>query len=139
MKRCSKCNKLKHEDEFSPDKYRKDGLRSWCMICNRICSKEYRKTDKAKTAHKENKLRYNYGITLDDKWQMFADQRGCCAICGKGKHIRKLYIDHNHESGKVRGLLCNRCNTGMGYVDNIELLEKMITYREKHRDANIEA
>ena len=62
---------------------------------------------------------------------MLAAQGGCCAICGTsdtGK--RKAFaVDHNHDTGKIRGLLCSNCNTGIGNLrDNVELLERAIDY-----------
>ena len=57
-------------------------------------------------------VKYLYGITPDDYNQLFQQQNGCCAICGKhqSKLKRRLDVDHDHKSGKVRGLLCNPCN-----------------------------
>ena len=57
-------------------------------------------------------LKARYGITLEDYEAMFARQGGCCVICGESGH--KLVVDHNHETGKVRALLCHHCNTMIG-------------------------
>ena len=62
----------------------------------------------------EAALRNNYGIGLDEWDEMNRCQGGCCAICGLAK---KLEVDHNHATGKVRGLLCRPCNHLVGYVD----------------------
>jgi len=72
-----------------------------------------------------------YGITLDDYNKMFAEQEGKCSICGT--HVcstgRALAVDHDHETGKVRGLLCANCNTALGkFNDDVELLKKAIDY-----------
>ncbi len=72
-----------------------------------------------------------YGITLEDYNRMFAEQNGCCAICGKHQTEldRTLAVDHCHKSGKVRKLLCIKCNAVLGLVnDNIDLLEELILY-----------
>jgi hypothetical protein len=69
------------------------------------------------------------------------EQEGLCAICGKpetaqGKHsvVKSLAVDHDHETGEIRGLLCSRCNNGIGHFgDNVELMKKAIEYLEKHR------
>lgn len=61
-------------------------------------------------------------------------QNGSCAICGKKEtESKKLVVDHNHKTGKVRGLLCHSCNTALGLVkEDIEILKKMIKYIEEN-------
>jgi len=61
---------------------------------------------------------------------MYADQFGRCAICGGVNDIdRRLSVDHNHDTGEVRGLLCNRCNRAIGLLgDSIDILESAISY-----------
>jgi hypothetical protein len=71
------------------------------------------------------------GITLEQYDEMFLKQEGKCAICGTHQSKLKLTlaVDHNHITNKVRGLLCNTCNRGIGYLhDDIELLQKSIDY-----------
>lgn len=72
-----------------------------------------------------------YGINESEYNNLLKKQNSVCAICLKeefGK-ITKLSIDHDHETGKVRGLLCRRCNTGIGmFMDNPYLLEKAVKY-----------
>jgi hypothetical protein len=63
-------------------------------------------------------LRRSYGISVDQYESMEILQLGCCAICGTtevGGHAKRLHVDHCHETGQVRGLLCNGCNLGLGY------------------------
>jgi len=72
-----------------------------------------------------------YGMTEQDYDNLFENQKGCCAICKKPqeKLSKSLFVDHCHETGKVRGLLCHHCNSGIGYLqDNITLLESAIQY-----------
>jgi len=77
-----------------------------------------------------------YGITLDDYNRMFKEQNGVCKICGdretrKNKFVSecRLTIDHDHSTKKIRGLLCHKCNFGLGnFRDRIDLLEKAKTY-----------
>lgn len=66
-------------------------------------------------ASRVNKLKSKYGITLDDYDAMVAHQRGRCAIC-ETVPANGLVIDHNHDTGEVRGLLCGSCNTGIGHL-----------------------
>jgi len=72
-----------------------------------------------------------YGITINEKFQILADQDGRCAVCGSGEldKIGPWCIDHNHESGKIRGVLCRRCNMMLGSIgDNPAILRNMIAY-----------
>jgi hypothetical protein len=72
--------------------------------------------------HKENQLKAKYGITLDEYNQMLEKQNGVCALChqpertkiSRGNGIRSLAVDHCHNTGIVRGLLCNTCNSFVG-------------------------
>ena len=79
----------------------------------------------------------NYGIRLEDYERLFREQGGVCAICGgppgnaKSPHF---HVDHDHETGQVRGLLCHSCNTGIGSLkDNPDLLRKAVEYIERKR------
>ena len=86
--------------------------------------KEYLQRPEAKTArklvNKNNKLKSRYGITQEDYNKMFDDQQGCCKACGKHQSElkRTLDVDHCHETNKVRGLLCNRCNLILGLCND---------------------
>jgi hypothetical protein len=78
-------------------------------------------------------LQKRYNITLPYKIQLFKNQVNCCAICGKEfKNFNDGCIDHDHKNGKIRDLLCRKCNTVLGLVDeNIEILQKAIKYIDK--------
>ena len=76
----------------------------------------------------------NYGITSEDYDLMLSNQENVCAICEdeciSGK---KLAVDHNHDTGEVRGLLCCKCNRGLGnFNDNLDLLRSAVLYLEKY-------
>lgn len=94
--------------------------------------KKYRQTGKGKLIHKspERSLKNRYGITLKQYDQMFEEQNGICAICGGiNKSGRRLHLDHDHKTGKIRGLLCGNCNTGIGMLkENIDILCNAISY-----------
>lgn len=76
-------------------------------------------------------FKYKYGVTADGYDSMYADQNGCCLICGK--HKDSLIVDHDHITGAVRGLLCYRCNTGIGQLqDDVDILTKAIEYINRH-------
>lgn len=80
------------------------------------------------------RLKARYGLSLDQYNQLLLSQQGGCAICGQQSTLqRRLDVDHNHKTGKVRGLLCNTCNQAMGVAkDSPDLLRKMAAYLDKH-------
>jgi hypothetical protein len=80
---------------------------------------------------KEYRTQHRYNITQEQYNELFDKQKGKCGICGKHQSELKkaLYIDHNHITGKVRGLLCSKCNFGIGNLnDDINMLTQAITY-----------
>ena len=95
-----------------------------------------------KEKNKDHQLKYKFGITLEDFDRMVESQNGLCAICG-GENVQirgrvvALAVDHNHKTGKVRGLLCNGCNTSLGRFKDIPMLKKAIKYLEE-TDGNIQ-
>lgn len=89
-----------------------------------------------------------YGLTAEEVLDLHAEQGGKCAICGEqetvrdwqGGKTRALSIDHDHETGAVRGLLCYRCNNALGlYQDDPALLERAASYLRSHSENNKEA
>ena len=97
--------------------------------CSKYCSGYY-KINKKLTQLKCH-YKKKYGITIEDYNRLFEEHDGCCAICGRHQTelVRKLHIDHDHNTGKIRGLLCYNCNDGLGrFRDNPELLNKAVEY-----------
>lgn len=91
----------------------------------------YGNSSKRKQMIKNGDLIRNFNITLDDYNKIFVDQEGCCAICKSHQSEFKLSlsVDHCHETGKIRGLLCGNCNMALGLLkDNILNLEEAIKY-----------
>ena len=84
----------------------------------------------------KKQLKDRFGITPEKYWSMHADQEGLCAICHKEQCVgTKLDVDHDHETGKVRGLLCRHCNTGIGLLkDSIYLIGKALSYLTKWKN-----
>ena len=121
------------EEIIIPEFYfrdKKTGRRhSACKECDKARVKARHQANPERT--RNNDLKRNYGITLEEHTKMYENQNGVCAICkkpGDGKW-KKLCVDHCHTTGKVRGLLCKRCNIALGEVgDNISTLQKMIEY-----------
>lgn len=83
-------------------------------------------------------IQRTYGITADEYYDILKDQDGKCSIC-ESKNVNssrvssgKLFIDHCHDTGKVRGLLCHKCNYAIGMLnDDVDLLQKAIVYLNK--------
>ena len=93
--------------------------------------KKYYNKPENKKAMKDSYLKRTYGISLKDYNQKLIEQKHCCYICGIDELSVKngLAVDHNHETGDIRGLLCVKCNTGLGqFNDKVELLLKAVEY-----------
>jgi hypothetical protein len=84
-----------------------------------------------KDHYRNKRLQREYGITLEEHTQMLKNQNECCAIC---QNKRPLRVDHNHSTGKVRGLLCDKCNVTIGLLDeNITVTERLTAYLKQHQ------
>ena len=80
---------------------------------------------------REEGLKRNYNLTLEEYNNLLIKQNSNCAICGVNQSQLKkpLYVDHNHTTDKVRGLLCSRCNSAIGLMDdNLDIMNKAILY-----------
>jgi hypothetical protein len=158
VKRCKKCGETKPLDEFYRAQGMRDGRRSDCKACNlaakrvwydknrehaiakatawqRENAERYRARQQAyrDAGHRDYRaehLRWAFGLTHEEFDALSAVQRGVCAICGRapkaGKH---LHVDHDHDTGAVRGLLCFSCNVGVGNFGNdVDRLERTVDY-----------
>lgn len=157
FKTCFCCNKEKSISDFYKNNQTKDGFSCYCKNYEskkqkimREKHKEKRKQSakiyyqKTKKEHKirniKNHLKIRYNITIEEYQALLIKQNFCCAICGEketrknssGNGISALSVDHNHKTDKVRGLLCQTCNTGVGmFKDNVDLLYKAVDYLSK--------
>lgn len=144
---CPRCKQeLPATTEFFSKRPRaKLGLRSECKECGKLERKKYSQEGYRCPSHsyeynRNSKLVKYYGITLDDYNTLFENQNGVCAICGnpedhtiKGK-VSSLAVDHNHETGGVRGLLCCSCNQAIGkFKEDIKVMKNAIVYLESSR------
>lgn len=96
---------------------------------HRATVKKWRDRNPDKVAGYE--LKKNYGITLEEYNVILTRQGGKCACCGRDQNTcgRKLFVDHCHETGRIRGIICNRCNYGIGALgDNIEGVQRALEY-----------
>jgi hypothetical protein len=132
--KCPKCGKPK--DKTYIDKSRQTVRHgSYCQKCFSKYMKEYRKKKREQNiaGYRKNERQGNlkrYGLTIKAYEQMIAKQNGKCKICGGEPNGKgRLHVDHCHETGKIRGLLCHSCNTGIGlFKHNVVLLAKASKY-----------
>jgi hypothetical protein len=106
--------------EFEGERRVRDGRMAICRICLTLHRRPAR-------------LRRIFGLSLDDYERMLAEQGGVCALCGSppGNDLRTrhLAVDHCHETGRIRGLLCGGCNRALGFFkDDPELLDRAAAY-----------
>lgn len=134
-KQCTKCVQVKSVSEFSKNKNNKDGLHYWCKLCMSKAHKNWKKTPKAKESTKRSRMKFNYNLTLEQHKEKYIEQNGCCGICREAVPYSIIFTDHNHETNKVRKLLCNRCNAMLGYVEKYpELPKLMMKYLEHFKE-----
>jgi len=154
FKTCSKCGRKKPVSEYHKQNRKDTGQKARCRECALKIQHEYQHSEIGKMARKQyndrylqqnstkinmrkTSLRLKFGITLDNYNQMFAEQNGCCAICGthQSEFKNALAVDHNHKTNRIRGLLCVRCNTKLSFLEDETLMEKATAYLAKHATA----
>lgn len=127
MKKCCKCKNEVEIGNFYPNKSKSTGLDSMCKDC--------RKIDAQRVWAKW--IMRAYRLSVEDYQNMIESQGNRCAICGEYElldYSKKLCVDHDHSNGKVRGLLCRKCNIGLGgFRDNEQTLKNAIDYLKKHK------
>lgn len=150
-KKCTKCNLVKSNNEFYWHKTT-NRYNSECKECTKKAVKKYREIHKEKIIEirnrykeKRKKIRYKvdrksylkskYKITEEQYKIMYNQQNGLCLICNKYVEYPKLCIDHSHKNNKIRGLICRKCNLGIGiFEENIENLQKAIIYLRRYEN-----
>lgn len=128
MKMCSTCRVEKSVEDFYRSYQAKDGLQHNCKVCTKARDTGPRAEQRRDYAWKR-KLELDFGMTPEEYWEMFDRQGGRCAICRAVPDWKRLAVDHDHETGEIRGLLCNQCNTGLGFFrDDSELVAEALSY-----------
>ena len=158
VKRCTKCDATKTLDEFGKHNGRKDGRQSHCRACAgkanraRLARQDpaQRRAEGARRARewrarnpeanlanmRKWRLATGFGITVEEYDRLLVAQGGVCALCskpeeaiGRGGVVKMLAVDHDHASGAVRGLLCQRCNLALGLLgDDPAGLQRALEY-----------
>lgn len=156
-KRCKKCGELKPLTGFYRDTAARDGHRPECKVCTSARRKAWyaqnrereiarvvawRRANPERYAERQRKyredgrrdyraehLRKTFGLTQADYDALLAAQGGGCAICRRKPEKISLHVDHDHQTGEVRSLLCFRCNGGAGqFKEDVDLLARAIDY-----------
>ena len=128
IKQCTSkdgCGEFKPLSEFNKDKTCPGGYRNICRPCDNKTNAKWMEKNKDKRL--DQQLQHKYNITLPYRNAQIEKQKGCCACCGK--KCDKLVVDHDHTTGKFRGMLCHRCNTGLGQLgDDVPGLIRGLKY-----------
>ena len=162
MQICTRCKIEKPLSDFYKNRNNLNGVYLQCKTCKNEQGKRWAKSNAARKNSKakewarnnpdrlkaasdkyrannpqkinDNWLRQCYGINLAQYNQLLYNQGEKCAICAEKVAIdKKLFVDHDHATGEIRGLLCRNCNTGIGFLnDNVGLLLKAIKYLQKN-------
>jgi len=131
--RCSQCRQIKPLSDFyfSSNKYRK--VNTYCIPCYAARrSERYHGIASVKAGRMNSELKRKYGITLQQRDAMLTTQAGKCAICESVLQTSVgTNIDHNHTTGKVRGILCTRCNSALAILDDRDWYERALRYLER--------
>ena len=140
---CCVCNVRKPFDLFFNFKNKSDGKSYRCKECDNFAKKTWSKNnpEKAYSAMRQNNLKTKYKVDLNWYENQFKEQDFKCAICETtentvvgSKNALNFAVDHDHETGKVRGLLCNQCNRALGmFKDSQDILKKAVSYLKKHK------
>lgn len=161
VKTCNRCGTSKPLNAFYVDRSCRDGKQGSCKQClnaqRLVQYHEHHDSEMARARrwrsdnpnkvreysrryYKKNPyepwLRNRYGLTGDDYARLYEAQNSGCAICGADHEpTRRLSVDHDHDTGVVRGLLCSGCNAGLGGLqDNPDLLIKAAVYLSVTRE-----
>jgi hypothetical protein len=162
MKKCSTCKEVKEFTDFQFQNKKLNKLMSSCKKCKSILLKNnrvnnlesqrqkdrdnYQKTKEHRVLYarmyrikypdrtRATNLKVKYGITQNDYDNMLLLQNNKCAICNRdmNDYGKVFCVDHNHSTGKVRGLLCDPCNYGLGFYEKHK--DKYIAYLKIHKD-----
>lgn len=137
---CTSCGKMKPPDDFYPHAKIARGRQYWCKECFAEKRRERAALPQDPKVTRKYKLKEAYGLTQGDYDAMYQRQNGRCAVCGAAKEpwepgwgvkgrARFLVVDHDHVTGRVRGLLCVHCNCGIGqFRENPAIMRAAMAY-----------
>ena len=125
---------MKPLEEFPRNRNCKDGRHPYCKPCHNARGKESKQRLYGGSRHYH--LKYRYGIGADEFDELVRGQGGVCAICGRPD---PEHVDHSHETGAVRGILCFNCNGGLGqFRDSVDALLAAVAYLDARDESVLE-
>ena len=129
---CSKCKVDKELSEYTKRYDRAVGVRPHCKECQRKTDAQKRTTDKGKATYRNRSWKQQgIDITYEEYKVKYEEVKGHCEICNK--QFPSLCVDHNHKTGKIRGLLCTSCNLGIEqFKETNSILYSAISYLDKY-------
>jgi hypothetical protein len=133
---CSGCKEEKDVSLFYADKRLKSGFGSRCKACHLLVTKKNSKLRGWTEKDKETRYNRQYSLKPGEYAAMLENQDYKCAICVKTEqeNNKRLAVDHCHETGKVRKLLCHHCNCALGMVnDSEDILISMLSYLKENK------
>lgn len=143
MKACSKCQEVKPLSEYYGNKKASDGKASECKSCSKARQKAYydANPDARKQYTIKTRLKTHYGITPEDRARMLEEAEHKCQICKDDIYLpdtsnknSNANIDHCHDTGRVRGVLCGPCNRALGlFKDNPAIIMAAHSYLSLHK------
>ena len=134
LKKCKKCELEKELTEFTAHKGTKDKVNSHCRECDNARKRNewQNKTEEQRKKFSRKCVLSVYGLSEEEYNELLSKQNHKCAICGKDESVipkKRLFIDHCHTTGKVRGLLCHNCNAALGHMyDSTQNLLRAANY-----------
>lgn len=135
LKTCRLCGAEKPRDTGFYLRTESDKPRNECKDCSRARLRSKVETPEQMRA---NYLRSKFGISVAEYDAMYAVQNGLCALCGTSadQSYHGLHVDHDHATGRIRGLLCQRCNMALGlFKDSVTVLAEAIAYLARSADS----
>ena len=133
------CFSCKRALPFTPEHFYRSNtryLQRECKPCNKRRRAAWWKSSLGKRSSANTKLKARFGITVEQFEAKLKEQDGKCLICGATQSVlgHKLAVDHNHTTGKIRGILCKSCNIGIGNLkDSPILLRQAADYLERYK------
>jgi hypothetical protein len=143
MKKCSTCKEEKDLSEFHKSSRSVDGYGYRCISCDRAARVNYREKNRERFLEKAREVNWKvrFGITREDYDRMLKEQGGRCAVCkttnpngptSNSNKMKNFSVDHCHQTGAIRGLLCTACNRGIGLLgDTVEAILEALRYLQK--------
>ena len=136
-KRCPQCKRVLSLALFPKRTHSPNGKHPWCRECKQKYARKYNKLPAEQKKTRKRYLATRYNISLKKYEELHRNQNGMCFLCSKvekpASRNTRLCVDHNHNTGKIRGLLCDNCNRALGmFGDDYRVLQRAANYLEFH-------